>query len=149
MLDNEEYEKFMTGARICQDEHAGLTKNSLDHLNDNDKESAEEYLSKKNDRTFMLEVVKKNWRALRYASDDLKGDRDIVMEAVKQNGTALKHASDVLKGDPELIKTANQKGGKSRRRRRNNKSKKSRRNNKSKKSRRNKKKSNKRKSRRR
>ena len=37
-----------------------------------------------------------------YASAELKGDREIVMEAVKQNGDALRYASPKLQGDEEL-----------------------------------------------
>ena len=53
----------------------------------------------KNDREFVMEEVKQNWWALYYASKQLKNDREIVMEAVKQNGLALRGASEQLKND--------------------------------------------------
>ena len=40
----------------------------------------------KNNREIVMEAVKQNGNALRYASEDLMRDSEIVMEAVKQNG---------------------------------------------------------------
>ena len=51
-----------------------------------------------------MEAIKNNGRALKYASDRLKGDRDVVMEGVRQNIHTLYFASDDLKTDPEFIK---------------------------------------------
>ena len=53
-----------------------------------------------------MEAVRQTWRALRYASAELKGDREIVMEAVKQSGNALRHASAELQGDREIVMVA-------------------------------------------
>lgn len=39
-----------------------------------------------NDREILLEAVKKDGSALRYASEELKNDREIVLEAVKADG---------------------------------------------------------------
>ena len=44
----------------------------------------------------MMELVKRQPEALRFASDALKDDREIVLEAVKQNGHALQDASAAL-----------------------------------------------------
>ena len=40
----------------------------------------------KNDRTLVLQAVRRNGRSLQKASAALKGDREIVMEAVKEDG---------------------------------------------------------------
>ena len=46
---------------------------------------------------FMMELVKRQPRALRFASAALKDDREIVLEAVKQNSHALEYASAELR----------------------------------------------------
>jgi hypothetical protein len=58
------------------------------------------------DREFMMEVVKQAGWALRYASIELKGDLEIVMTAVNQNGRALRYASVELQGDLEIVMVA-------------------------------------------
>eukprot|EP00972_Heterocapsa_arctica_P010646 1562545-Heterocapsa_arctica.AAC.1 len=50
----------------------------------------------------VLEAVKQDGLALRFASAELKGDREVVMEAVKQSGLALRFASQELMGDREI-----------------------------------------------
>ena len=40
----------------------------------------------------MTDVVDNIWRALEFASENIKRDREIVMVAVKKNGLALKFA---------------------------------------------------------
>ena len=45
-------------------------------------------------------------RALRYASEGLKGDREVVMAAVAQSGAALKYASSVLRRNREVVLAA-------------------------------------------
>jgi hypothetical protein len=42
-------------------------------------------------------AVSEDWRALKYASDELKNDRSIVLSAANQNGRALEYASDEMK----------------------------------------------------
>tara|TARA_B100001093_G_scaffold450727_1_gene457691 strand:+ start:418 stop:843 length:426 start_codon:yes stop_codon:yes gene_type:complete len=141
MLDNQQDEKFIKGARIARDQHEGLTENDdLSHLPYDDQVCVKLYFEKMNDHAFMLKVVKQNGRALKYASAGLQNNKEIVTEAVKQNQRAMQYAHADLQGNKDVMKAAERTGGKSRRRRRNNKSKKSRRN---------KKKSKKRKSRRR
>ena len=55
----------------------------------------------KADQEVVLEAVKQNGMALKYASDDLKADPAVVLEAVKQNIIALKYDSKV--NDKSLI----------------------------------------------
>ena len=57
-------------------------------------------------RKQLLEVVKQDGWALRYASAALKDDREIVLEAVKQNGDALYYASAALQDDREIVDCA-------------------------------------------
>ena len=45
----------------------------------------------------MLAAVKQDGRALRYASDRLKGDRVVVLAAVEQYRGALEYASEQLR----------------------------------------------------
>ena len=51
----------------------------------------------------MLEAVKQNWEALKFASAVLKNDGEIVLEAVKQDGYALRYASAALKDDHQIV----------------------------------------------
>ena len=69
--------------------------------------------SKETERLSLSAVLQKvGWRALKWASDDLKGDREIVLTAVSQCWPALEWASDDLKGDKEVVLTAvSQKDG--------------------------------------
>ncbi len=46
----------------------------------------------------VLEAVRQNGYALRYASSLLRADRKVVMTAVKQNGRALRFASELVRG---------------------------------------------------
>ena len=43
----------------------------------------------------MLQSVRKNGRAIRFASPELRSDRRLVLEAVRQTGHALEYASSV------------------------------------------------------
>ena len=45
----------------------------------------------------VLEAVKQDWCALKFASAELKGDKEVVLEAVKKDGCALNFASAELK----------------------------------------------------
>ncbi len=50
-----------------------------------------------------MAAVAQNGRALRFASDGLRGDRDVVMAAVAQDGRALQYASAGLRVDPDVV----------------------------------------------
>ena len=54
------------------------------------------------ERDMMLAVVVRNGRALKHASDELKGDLSFVLVAVAQSGAALSYVSDDLRQDPVL-----------------------------------------------
>merc|ERR1711982_142786 len=57
------------------------------------------------DREIVREAVKRNRRALQYASEELRGDRNVVLECLGREGPcALQHASLALRGDPEFVK---------------------------------------------
>ncbi|KAF0975389.1 hypothetical protein FDP41_005383 [Naegleria fowleri] len=56
-----------------------------------------------NDKEIVLEVVKNDGFALKYASNELRKDRGLVMEAVKSNGYALFYASEELQNNHELV----------------------------------------------
>ena len=42
-------------------------------------------------REVVIEAVRHNGRALRFASEELKGDREVVIEAARQNGHVALH----------------------------------------------------------
>ena len=50
----------------------------------------------KDDKEIVLEAVRPNGYALRYASERLKDDEEIVLEAVRQDGYALAFAWDTF-----------------------------------------------------
>jgi hypothetical protein len=54
----------------------------------------------------VLEAVRNDCWALKYADDSLKADREVVIEAVKTNRNGLQFASEELQNDPELRKLA-------------------------------------------
>ncbi len=56
-----------------------------------------------NNKTFMLQAVKQNGSALKFASEELRNDREFILEAVKQNGYALECASKELQNDSEIV----------------------------------------------
>ena len=60
----------------------------------------------RNDSDIVHTAVLQNGRALKYASDKLKGNRVIVHAAVLQNGLALEYASNDLKGDHKIVYAA-------------------------------------------
>lgn len=57
----------------------------------------------KEDREFVLEMLKINGLVLEYVSPEFQADRELVLEAVKQNVSALEYASPKLKADREFI----------------------------------------------
>ena len=50
----------------------------------------------------MLEAVKQDGGALRFASEELRDDKKVVLEAVKQDGRALRFASEKLCNDKDI-----------------------------------------------
>lgn len=54
------------------------------------------------DREVVLEAVKEDGHALSWASEELMADREIVFETINQNGNAIQYASPELKGDREV-----------------------------------------------
>ena len=58
----------------------------------------------KNDEDFFDKVFqKKKIYLIYYASDDLKNNKDFVMKVVKNNGLALQYASSILKNDKDFV----------------------------------------------
>jgi hypothetical protein len=43
----------------------------------------------KDDKNFVLNIIKKHGRSLEFASERLKNDRCIVMEAIKNDGKSI------------------------------------------------------------
>jgi len=63
------------------------------------------------DKEFMRAAIKVNRRALSFASEDLKTDRELVLEAVTLNGYALQFADPSLSEDPCFMKEAVRRNG--------------------------------------
>ena len=82
--------------------------NPRTHASDKDDEDdLDKFLKEKldnfnNDFDVMLEVVKKNGRFLRFASDNLKANPKIVLTAVK-NGRALEFASEDCRANIDIV----------------------------------------------
>eukprot|EP00972_Heterocapsa_arctica_P046339 6837448-Heterocapsa_arctica.AAC.1 len=55
------------------------------------------------EHSWRLAVVFGEWRSGN-ASEELQGDREVVMEAVKRNGLAHRYASEELRRDREVAK---------------------------------------------
>lgn len=55
------------------------------------------------DKKELLEAIKKDCYALRYASYELKNDKEVVLEAVKANGYNICFASDKFINDKEVV----------------------------------------------
>ena len=47
-------------------------------------------------REVVIEAVRQNSRALRFASEELKGEREVVIEAIAQHGRALRFVSEEI-----------------------------------------------------
>ena len=56
-----------------------------------------------NYRPMVLDVVRENGHALRWASEELRDDRLIVMTAVQNNGMVLRNVSERLQQDREVV----------------------------------------------
>ena len=54
------------------------------------------------EKSAMLDAIKKDARALKYASETLKNDKEVVLAAVTHDGSTLQFASDDLKNDKEI-----------------------------------------------
>jgi len=50
----------------------------------------------------VLQAVKNNGAALRYAGDTPRSSRPVVMEAVRLCGTVLYYAAEALQAEPEV-----------------------------------------------
>ena len=51
----------------------------------------------------VLQAVKNNCAALRFAGDTPRGSRPVVMEAVRLCGTVLYYAAEALQAEPEVF----------------------------------------------
>ena len=60
----------------------------------------------RNNKSFVLEVLKQYGILLGYASDELRNDKEVVLAAVQNDCDALKYASEELKNDKEVVLTA-------------------------------------------
>jgi len=67
---------------------------------------ASAHKSLKNDRDYMLKIVKVFGLCIKYGSDEIKADKEVVMAAVKNSATAIQHVSDELKDDDEIVEAA-------------------------------------------
>ena len=51
----------------------------------------------------LAERIRKNWRMLQHAGEEMRSDKELVLEAVKQDSEALKFASESLRNDREIV----------------------------------------------
>ena len=58
------------------------------------------------DRDEVLERVRRNGYALKFAAAELRADREIVLEAVKQDGSTLEFAAVELRADRQIVREA-------------------------------------------
>lgn len=57
----------------------------------------------KDNREYVLEVVKQNGKLLEFASEVLQDDEEIAKQAVHNNAEALEFVSDRLKGNRDIV----------------------------------------------
>lgn len=57
----------------------------------------------KDNRDYVLKMVKENGKLLEFAEENLKDDEEIAKEAVKNNPEALEFVSDRLKENREIV----------------------------------------------
>ena len=50
----------------------------------------------------MSSIVRRDWSALEYASDEMRGDREVVLVAVRKAGRYLVTVSDKIKGEQRV-----------------------------------------------
>ncbi|MEE3342775.1 MAG: DUF4116 domain-containing protein [Bacilli bacterium] len=67
---------------------------------------------KVDDKKIIIDAIKQNGCALKYANEDIKKDKEIVLSAVKRDGLALEYANESLKKDKEVVLTAVKENGK-------------------------------------
>ena len=58
------------------------------------------------EREVVLAAVQRDWRALKYASAELRADREVVLAAVRHDGFAFPYASAELKADRDFVLAA-------------------------------------------
>ena len=56
----------------------------------------------KDDKEFIMSIIKNNGYILKYISERLQDDKEIVMASIKSNGGPLKYASERLQEDEEI-----------------------------------------------
>jgi len=54
------------------------------------------------DREFITNALARNWQALKFADQELRGEKDIVLAAVRSGGLAIKYASEELQADRDV-----------------------------------------------
>merc|ERR1712217_697426 len=67
--------------------------------------------AERGNKVLVLEAVRQDGLALKYASDVLQADKDVVLAAVTQNGLALAFASNPLKADKVVMLQAMETNG--------------------------------------
>ena len=67
-----------------------------------------EVKNNKENKEYILEVVKKQGKLLEFASEELQDDEEVVIEALKQDGEALEFASDRLKDQKRNCNACNE-----------------------------------------
>lgn len=65
-----------------------------------------QYLSGKEDKQMILDIVEENGLTLEYVPDVYKNDRDIALAAVNSNGLALEFVHDGFKNDKDVVLAA-------------------------------------------
>jgi hypothetical protein len=60
-------------------------------------------ITTKSTKVEVLEAVKQNGYALKYASEELRGDKELVLEAVKNNPLAFDFAGEELQKDIDVM----------------------------------------------
>eukprot|EP00931_Biecheleriopsis_adriatica_P020434 TRINITY_DN13661_c0_g1_i1.p1 TRINITY_DN13661_c0_g1~~TRINITY_DN13661_c0_g1_i1.p1 ORF type:complete len:726 (+),score=144.48 TRINITY_DN13661_c0_g1_i1:347-2524(+) len=63
------------------------------------------------DRELVLEAVREEGRALKYAADELRSDRKLVLEAFREDRRALVYAADELRSDRNFVLEAVRENG--------------------------------------
>ena len=88
-----------------------LASHYAEQLQELQKEKEMRMAEKVTNRNLILEQVKKDWKMLQCASEELKNDKQLVLTAVKRYGWALQYASEELKDDKEVVLAAVQQSG--------------------------------------
>jgi hypothetical protein len=92
-----------------------LKSSYLESLNINNDTRIDEIENKikcfKNKKNDVMNFVKKNGKALEFASDELQNNSDIVNEAISKGNLELQNASDKLKNNCTVVTAAVKKNG--------------------------------------